>query len=313
MEYRFQSRSDNNKGASPSSPDTPPNNSQNNPEPVIDPDTGLPVSLKYAQGVCSEEGTDLLSCVSCQSLMKTPEPDLSEKTKRLMAVMANACKIKNKSDPSKEMTATPEKLFSYLSSGSPSLYPDTVMTASQSKLIAELQNPDSKMYKKLFGGLWYQPPYSDDFETYFGISTQEAKSLFCFETGSETFNLNGYTPLQSKGYIDCLYSGSSFNCRESEAYIQANKTRKQLQSAVIHSLANPYVPAPAYPVKECYWETVEGVYNADFEDALVSWVNRGYQIGIYFEDAEPRCEAFDSRVSELKGKMKAAAYICEEL
>lgn len=313
MEYRFQSVSDSNKVVAPPSTENPPNNSQNNPEPILDPDTGLPINLTYAQGVCSEEGTDLLSCVSCQTIMKTPEPDLSEKTKRLMSIMSNACKIKNKSDPSKEMTATPEKLFSYLSSGNQNFYPDTLMTGTQSQLITELQDPHSKMYKKLFGGLWYQPPYSDDFETYFGISTQEAKSLFCFETGSQTFNLNFYTPLQSKSYIDCLYSGAWLNCRESEAYISANAVRRQLQSTIVNSLSQPYVPAPAYPEKECYWETVEGVYSQDFEDALVSWVNRGYQIGIYFEEGAPRCESFDSRISELKGRMKAAAYICEDL
>lgn len=313
MEYRFQS----NKDASPvvaPQPTEPPNNSQNNPEPpLVDPDTGLPIGLKYAQGSCSDQGTALLSCLECQSVSKAKEADLSEKAKSLMLIMNQACKIKNKSDPSKEMTGTAEKIFSYLSSGNKSLYPDSTMTVSQKNLITQLASVDSKLYKKMFGGLWYQPPYSDDFETYFGISTQEAKSLFCFETPTETFGLNSYTPLQSKEYIDCQYSSGWTSCRETEAYLSANTTRGQLQKTIQESLANPYQSGELVPVTQCFWETVEGVYNQDFEDALVSWVNRGYQIGIYFEEGSPRCESFNKRSSELKGKMKAAAYVCEDL
>lgn len=313
MEYRFQS----NKDSSPvvaSEPNEPPNNSQNNPEPQpVDPDTQVPDVLKYAQGTCSLQGTALLSCLECQSLSKVKEADLSEKTKSLISIMSQACKIKNKSDPSTAMTGTAEKFFSYLSSGNQDFYPDTVMSASQKSLITQLQDPGSKLYKKMFGGLWYQPPYSDDFETYFGISTQEAKSLFCFETSAPSFGLDSYTPLQSKEFIDCLYSGGFGTCREKEAYLNANRIRGQLQKTIKNSLANPYQPGELVPVNQCFWESVEGVYDQDFEDALVSWVNRGYQIGIYFEEGAPRCESFKNRSSELKGKMKAAAYVCEDL
>lgn len=312
MEYRFQSIKEASPVVTPQ-PNDPPNNSQNNPEPIVDPDTGLPISLRYTQGSCSDQGTFLLSCLDCQSQSKKKEADLSEKAKRLMTIMNQACKIKNKSDPSIEMTGTQEKIFSYLSSGNQGLYPDTPMTTSQKNLVTQLALLDSKLYKKMFGGLWYQPPYSDDFETYFGISTQEAKALFCFETPMATFGLTSYTPLQSKTYIDCLYSGSWPNCRETEAYLNANNIRGQLQKTINASLANPYMPGQLEPVTQCFWESVEGVFNQEFEDALVSWVNRGYQIGIYFEEGAPRCEPFNKRVSELKGKMKAAAYVCEDL
>lgn len=312
MEYRFQSTKDVNPITTPQ-PNEPPNNSQNNPEPIVDPDTGLPIGLRYAQGMCSEQGTALLNCLECQSISKVKEADLSQKTKSLMMIMNQACKIKNKSDPSSEMTGNSAKIFSYLSSGNKSLYPDSEMTVSQEDMINQLMITNSKLYKKMFGGLWYQPPYSDDFETYFGISPQEAKSLFCFDTPMETFNLNSFTPLQSKSYIDCLYSGAWPNCRETEAYISANNIRGQLQKTINDSLANPYKPGEFEPVTQCFWESVEGVFSQEFEDALVSWVNRGYQIGIYFEEGAPRCEPFNKRVSELKGKMKAAAYICEDL
>jgi ArsR family metal-binding transcriptional regulator len=315
MEYRFQGVNEGQKpvGSNPEIQPDQPNDTQNNPEPpIVDPDTELPINLKYTYGECTTTGVDVLSCLNCKVKTESFEPDLSEKAKQLMMIMNSACKIKNKSDPQGKPVADSAAIFKYLSQANQTRYPDSLTSASQANLLKELSNEKSSMYKKLFGGLWYQPPYSDDFETYFGIATQEAKSLFCFQTEPSSFGLISYLPLQSKAYIDCLYGSSSFSCNEIPSYVEANKIRGQLQKAINYSLKNPFETGQPTPTNRCFWEKVEGEYNQEMEDIIVSWVNKGYKMAIYFDDVNPRCEQFKQLTSDLKGKLSAAAYICDD-
>ncbi|MCB0370337.1 MAG: hypothetical protein KDD45_13155, partial [Bdellovibrionales bacterium] len=169
---------------------------------------------------------------------------------------------------------------------------------------------DSKVYSKLFGGLWYQPPYSSDFETYFGITNREAKALFCFENPVSSFSLDSVIPLKSTSYENCLGS-SSFNCTEIPAYVEANQTRLNLQNSIKESLSDPF-QAGLRPINTCYWEKIEGPFNSEFQDVLISWINSGYKIAIYFDDDHPRCEQLENISSEIKGNIKAAAYFCDD-
>ncbi len=315
MEYRFQGANDGQPqiGSNPEAQPEQPNDTQNNPEPpLVDPDTGLPINLKYTYGECTTIGVDVLSCLNCKVKTEITEPDLSEKAKQLLMVMNSACKIKNKSDPQGKPAADSAAIFKYLSQANQARYPDSLTSASQANLLKELSNEKSSMYKKLFGGLWYQPPYSDDFETYFGIATQEAKSLFCFQTPPSSFGLTSYLPLQSKVYIDCLYGSSSFSCNEIPSYVEANKIRGQLQQAINYSLKNPFEAGQPTPINKCFWEKVEGEYNQEMEDILVSWINKAYKISVYLDNSHPQCGTFKELSSELNGRVIIGAYICDD-
>ena len=96
------------------------------------------------------------------------------------------------------------------------------------------------------------------------------------------------------------------------SYVEANKIRGQLQKAINYSLKNPFEPGQPTPTNRCFWEKVEGEYNQEMEDIIVSWVNKGYKMAIYFDDVNPRCEQFKQLTSDLKGKLSAAAYICDD-
>lgn len=314
MEYRFQNGENSKLIPVGNNPETvPPNDSLNNPNlPNIDPETGLPIELKQSKGDCSAEGIDVLPCLKCQNKMFVPEINLSEKSKKLLMVMQGACKVPRKSSAGQRSLDVKDRIFKYLNQGSENNYTETVMSASQQQLFTELENVNSKLFKKLFGGSWYQPPFSEDFETYFGISTQEAYSLLCNDTPIASFNLNSFLPLQSAYYMDCVFSNSSFACQEKPAYVLANKIRTQLHAVIKESLRNPIGPALPIATSRCYWEKVEGEYNTQFEEVLIGWANKGYKIGLHFENENPRCEVLQERVTELKGKLIAAAYVCEE-
>lgn len=314
--YRFQSKNNepNETPNTNSNPDSKTPDGSNNP--LKNPNPNQPSDenhkLTYSNGACTPEGVSPLSCLNCKIKTKEPVPNLSEKALRLLNIMAQACQIKNSSDPLNKIGATKETIFKLLSQGTPEIYPDTSKTTTQTQLLASLDNNNSELYQKLFGGLWYQPPYSNDFETYFGISTFEAKSLFCFQTTTGSFSLNAYLPLQSESYIDCFYNSSTSNCKETRSYINANKFRGELQETILNSLKSPYTPGPAIPLNSCFWEKVEGEYNSDFELILLNWIRKNYKISIYYENGNPRCENFSGVTPDLKGKIKAAAYICDD-
>lgn len=316
--YRFQSKNNepNETPNTNSNPDskTPDggNNPLKNPNPNPDQPSDENHKLTYSNGACTPEGVSPLSCLNCKIKTKEPVPNLSEKALRLLNIMTQACQIKNTSDPLNKIGATKETIFKLLSQGTPEIYPDTSKTTTQTQLLASLDNNKSELYQKLFGGLWYQPPYSNDFETYFGISTFEAKSLFCFQTTTGSFSLNAYLPLQSESYINCLYNSSTSNCKETPAYMNANKFRGELQETILSSLKSPYVPGPATPLNSCFWEKIEGEYTKDFELILLNWIHKNYKISIYYDNGNPRCETFNGVTPDLKGKIKAAAYTCDD-
>ena len=290
----------------------PPNNTQETPTPV--PPVVPPVEkLQFSSGSCTQSGIQLLSCSSCKINTKPIEPDYSLKAMQLMKIMKTACKVKNSSDP-KTSLASERALFKFLNQANKVNYPDTLASATEAKLLNELTNENSSYYKKLFGGLWYQPPYSDAFETYFGIATQEAKSLFCYQVESPTFSLKSYTQLVSKEFSDCQNSDFlSFNCKEKDSYIQGNKTRSFLHKAIKKSLSEPFQEGRVVATNKCHWEKIQGVFNAEMEEVIVTWVNQGFQVSVQHEAPQPLCESLRALTQDLDGKMSAAAYICEDL
>lgn len=300
---------------SPTTPVTPGNGTQT-PAPINKP---VPEKeFKYTQGSCSINGITVLSCLKCVVPAKKQQPMLSEKAQALFKIMNQACQVKNKSDPQDKSIISDSDRMSYLNRADELNYPTTEVTKSQEKLIQDLSVENSNLVKKLFGGLWYQPPYSDDFETYFGIDIKEAKSLFCFGVEKETsFGLDQISPLLSRKYIEC--QSRSRNCQELPAYNLANSYRLMLQSSIIKSLENPFNDDQLVPLKKCKWEKIEGTYNSLMETKLLSWLDSGYSVSAEFTNQNPRCESiklngntFDSIKKNFVGEVKFATYSCQD-
>ncbi|MBC7465291.1 MAG: hypothetical protein H7256_04810 [Bdellovibrio sp.] len=227
--------------------------------------------------------------------------------------MSIGCSINNKSQPKGYVPPTREELYARFNRLSPVFYPDSVMSAGQKSTINGLLT-DPNLQKKVFGGLWYQPPYSDYFETYFGASIGEVANFVCYKNSNSTFNLNSYTQLQSKKYLDCLSSDNSFNCQETSDYITANKYREQLRVGMVESVYRPYVPPTPTPSKKCGWESFEGDYDLGGEKTLSNWLKSGYNIGTEIGSLADRCESVTSVPTgsmKPRGLVKMAGYICK--
>lgn len=105
---------------------------------------------------------------------------LSTKAEKLAAIMAMSCPIYNKSYPKNYVSPSPAQITNHLRACTSALYPETPTTAKQQKTLDRLLDPqDASMRVKMFKKLWYSPPYSDDFEFYFGLEIKEAVQVFC--------------------------------------------------------------------------------------------------------------------------------------
>ncbi|MGE0764283.1 MAG: hypothetical protein AB7N80_13460 [Bdellovibrionales bacterium] len=122
----------------------------------------------------------LTSCLSCPA--PVVEPDLSSKAKRLLDTMERACQVPNRGAPEGYVAPTRAELMHRLRACSPQIYPDTVLTPEETGVIPPLASGDAALLRRMFGGLWYQPPYSDAFDHYFGLGVEEAVPLFCYKT-----------------------------------------------------------------------------------------------------------------------------------
>ena len=148
--------------------------------PPIDPIANK--SFVLSNGVCNQDSsTSVVPCLKCDVPLVKKVSQLSAKAQALADSMFLACQISNKSDQT-NYRPTKEEIINKINRGSEDLYPETIRTAQMELVIQGLTNTsDHSLQKKMFGGLWYQPPYSTAFETYFGLTVQEAKSTFCWD------------------------------------------------------------------------------------------------------------------------------------
>lgn len=278
------------------------------PPPVIKPNPIL------SSGACNpDSSTTLTSCQKCNvPLTPPPEPQFSQKGAAFLNIMEIGCSIPNGSAPAGYVPPTRAELIQRLNRLSPTLYPDSTMTAQQIDVISRLQG-DAKLQKKMFGGLWYQPPYSDHYETYFGVSVAEAVYQICYKNPSSIFTPYNSTPLVSKQYLDCLYSGSSL-CTESPAYVAANTYRNQLRNGMRESLTNPYVGSAPTPAKTCNWEKFEGLYEMGGAEQLGKWLVTSQKVSLEVKGAGARCSVITQvpQGSDVPtGEVVMGAYICK--
>lgn len=313
-EYRFRIQDTGENSSAP----VPDNNEVNhNPdvgspkpdEPIIDPDQPLfPVTYKI--GDCTKESVDVLPCLSCQITQKPIEIPLSIKGSQLLEIMDLGCQILNKSDPAGYKPPSRQSLLKFLNRADSINYPDSAATARQKVSLSKWLANDKNHLSKLFGGLWYQPPYSEDFETYFGLEPKEARYFFCYQDPASAFSAYTIIPLYSANYSRCLFDGGPAGCRESANYIAANQYRKQLVNSLYQGIYDPYNTQELVPANKCFWESMSGHYNAEMETKLIDWKNKGYEMAVYFETDHPRCEKLSTALIPLNAKVTVAGKLC---
>lgn len=217
-------------------------------------------------GVCLQNTeTSLLNCMNCKS--PAAQSLLSEKAEQLRIIMNSSCKISNKSDP---QGYSPSKDFIFkLHKCTVKAYSDNDSSKNQKDLAFQLTF-DVNLQKKLFGGIWYQPPFSDLFETYFGISVAEARYLFCYNSSypqEELFPAEYYHNQDSQ-----------LSYKPNQEYKKANTYRSQLRKCIQESLTNqieqPQTPAP------CNYEAATGIVNSFMVSKIDLWLSKNLVVGI---------------------------------
>lgn len=248
--------------------------------PVVNPPAPS-YSSKLSNGTCkSDSSTQVLSCLKCEVPQVVAKPQLGAKAQALHDIMVLSCSVGNKSDVN-NFRPTEAMILNKLNRASEENYPDSKRTADMTLTIAGLTNPnDDSLRQKVFGGLWYKPPYSPAFETYFGITTQQAKSTFCYNGDKMNGVVTGDSGLYSKEYMDCQYTDQWYNCKEIPAYVAAYGYLDQLQKSLKLGVTNPYTAPTPDPTKVCTWEKFEGDDMAAAVKQLRTWVAAGRKVSM---------------------------------
>jgi hypothetical protein len=271
---------------------------------------------KVSSGTCANDSSTILT--SCQKCLVPPvppaPPQLSSKGKSLIDIMTLGCSVPNKSAPKDYVPPTREQILTRLNRLSPTLYPDSPMSASQVHVVEELKvNP--AMQKHLFGKRWYTPPLSNHFETYFGLSIAEAVYQICYQSQDSIFTPDNDSPLQSIEFINCTYNSDPFGCRDHPEYIEGNLYRRQLRTAMRKSIEEPFRPQPTGPAqKTCRWEKYDGPFDLGGASAVARWLKKGALVSADVFDEAPYCKRIKdlSEAENLKGRnVLLASYSCQ--
>tara|TARA_B110001454_G_scaffold219199_1_gene251706 strand:- start:9479 stop:10531 length:1053 start_codon:yes stop_codon:yes gene_type:complete len=286
-----------------------------NPKPedpvIVDPDSGALFPVAYKKGECTKDPLNVVSCMTCQIDQRPLPAPLSTKASQLLKIMELGCAIANKSDPQNYMAPSRTEILKYLNQATYKMYPDSTMTVRQQQNISKWMAGDKKNLERLFGGLWYNPPYSDDFETYFGLEPREARHMFCYEAPEASFSIGSVSDLYSIEYFRCVQEGG-FSCRERADYVKGNIYRRQLIAAIEKSLVDPVNDQEMVPVNKCHWESMSGYYNLEMENKLIEWKNTGYELAVSFEKAPVRCEPLTTTSISFGTKVTVGAKKCED-
>lgn len=105
------------------------------------------------------------------------------KAEKLAQIQFLSCPISNKSDAQYGYDASdaPDRdtVFARIARCTAEAYPETPLASEAAETISTLLSPDDSLRHKFYDFLWYQPPYTDHFELYFGLDTVEARRIFC--------------------------------------------------------------------------------------------------------------------------------------
>ncbi len=270
--------------------------------------------FKLSNGLCNaDSSTQLLACSTCIVPQIQLQPQLSKKAQALLDVMVLACGVANKSDltnvrPSREM------ILNKLNQATERNYPESFRSSNTEILIQGLTNSsDGSLRQKMFGGLWYQPPFSNTFEQYFGITVNEAKSTFCWYGDKMDGVVSNKTGLFSIEWLNCQYeSGSPGSCVEKPGYVAGKVYRQQLEKSLELGLSNPYTAPIPDPQKTCAWDKFEGDDLVAAKIQLRKWRAEGRKVSMQLKkNGIGQCgDAQESALTE-GSSVEMATYRCQ--
>ncbi|MCX7979333.1 MAG: hypothetical protein N2578_10055, partial [Bdellovibrionaceae bacterium] len=238
---------------------------------------------------------------SCSRCLVPPAPSvnppLSQKASDLLEIMSAGCQIRNKSDPPGYRPPTRDQILSQLNRCGDLAYPDTPQSADQARLIKNMQG-SLAWQKKMFGGLWYQPPFTEQFETHFGLENKEARYLFCY----------GWDIPETLYPTDYYQTEDPFNYRMPPAYVAANRYRSQLRACRLESLRNPWRPPPVQ-TKKCEFEVWEGELSRETFKQAEAWLKEG--LTVQMENGKSCGQLKEiSALESVDGKIRLAIQRC---
>ncbi len=267
----------------------------------------------HKTGVCSTD-QKISSCLQCPGLsIPTPPPPPLTKAAKLADIISRGCLIPNSSDPINKIIPSKQEILNRLQSCTSEIYPETSLTTSEKQTIEDLLDPANVSFQnKIFKGLYYQPPFTDHFETYFGIETQAARQLLCFNTGSIAGDL-----ITSEYASECLYSDDNCAAFKSDKvkysrWLAANQIRKELQSCLDKPYNSPVAqPAPP-PAKQCQIESFEGHISQGGVELLYHLVQNGYTISVETDDQCQVVNNVTDNFLENLSRVRITGYKCNE-
>jgi len=253
-------------------------------------------------------GENLLSCMTCDVPVVQPPTPFATKAEKLAEIMTSACPIPNGSNPPGYVSPTRDQIFKRVQGCSDLIYPETNMTASQTNTMNQLLSSDPALRQKMFERFWYQLPYSDDFELYFGLQNSEAVQLFCW--GGNKSLVSG--PLQTTEYWQAEGSDQYwqwlFDPAAQARYNAAQVQRKQLQACL--DQADNYQKNPPPPIKgSCDYRTFEGLYELGGQAEIQSMLNDGYKVGM---EGGNSCRLVTTAPDIGVSQVKIAGYRCQQ-
>jgi hypothetical protein len=287
------------------------------PPPIVIPTpvpTPQPV-YNTTQGACANDSsTSVNSCLKCQ--VPVAAPTLSHKAEQLIQIMTLACPLNNKAFGNKYTTPTLANNYAKMYRCSPSKYPDSVPDAGQQNVVTKLLAGDATLMNKMFTGLWYQPPYSDYFETYFGMEVGEAIQAFCMQDFSHVLGrplLPSMTGPNPYGPVYRMGDNLPY------MYQLGNVYRNGLESCISDKI-NPPGPVPQIPApsptsgvsQSCSFQTLSGEAGDKINQQVASWLSAGYKVGIDVQN-QGVCSVVTSvdAIKSYTGVVTVGAYICK--
>lgn len=175
------------------------------------------------------------------SVQPAPPTDFipSTKAEKLAYIAYMSCGIPNKSFPRSYSPKQPslQQILEKVQACTPEAYPETSLNPIEALTINQLIDPKNPyMRNKFFSCLWYQPPYTDHFETYFGIYSPDILNVLCYGASSKKA-LEGFD--QTTEYVKACLATDYVTCWnwEQDKAAQARwnsvqKIRSQLRKCI---------------------------------------------------------------------------------
>ena len=148
-----------------------------------------PAQVTYTQQRVDCAQPNIHGCLSCSgyttatAVRELRRPDLEGKYAELIDVMAGICGVNNAADSGNQGVSakTTAALIQKFGACKNLEYPGAGKFASdeQKAQIAALVKGHGSALQEAAGGRWYNPPYTEAIQDYFGISVREARQAFC--------------------------------------------------------------------------------------------------------------------------------------